>query len=78
MPAPAAQTNAASPTPSGTTSSPVQDVNNMFLQLLTAQLQSQSPLDPLDPNQFVAQLAQFDSLSELTQINQTLQQLIHP
>jgi len=48
----------------------------MFLQLLSAQLQAQSPLDPLDPNQFVAQLAQFQSLSELTQIDQGIQTLV--
>ena len=48
----------------------------MFLQLLTAQLQAQSPIDPLDPNQFVAQLAQFQSLSELTQIDGYMQTLV--
>jgi len=40
-----------------------------------AQLKSQSPLNPLDPNQFVAQLATFNSLSELTQIRQILQKI---
>lgn len=48
----------------------------MFLQLLSAQLQAQSPIDPLDPNQFVAQLAQFQSLSALTQIDQYMQELV--
>jgi flagellar basal-body rod modification protein FlgD len=48
----------------------------MFLQLLSAQLQAQSPIDPLDPNQFVGQLAQFQSLSELTQIDQSMQTLV--
>ncbi len=48
----------------------------MFLQLLSAQLQAQSPIDPLDPNQFVAQLAQFQSLSALTQIDQYMQTLV--
>ncbi len=48
----------------------------MFLQLLSAQLQAQSPINPLDPNQFVAQLAQFQSLSELTQIDQYMQTLV--
>jgi flagellar basal-body rod modification protein FlgD len=57
-------------------SNPGQDLNTMFMQLLVAQLKSQSPLDPLDPNQFVAQLAQFNSLSELTQIRQLLQQVL--
>lgn len=57
-----------------TTTKPSDQLNNMFMQLLVAQLKSQSPLDPLDPNQFVAQLAQFNSLSELTQIREILQQ----
>jgi flagellar basal-body rod modification protein FlgD len=59
-----------------TGTAPAQDLNTMFMQLLVAQLKSQSPLDPLDPNQFVAQLAQFNSLSELTQIRQLLQQVL--
>ncbi len=50
-----------------------QGLNTMFLQLLSAQLASQSPFDPLDPNQFVGQLAQFQSLSQLSQITQLLQ-----
>jgi len=60
------------------TATPSQDLNNMFLQLLVTQLKSQSPLDPLDPNQFVAQLATFNSLSELTQIRQILQKISTP
>ncbi len=49
-------------------------MNNMFLQLLTAQLKSQGPFDPLDPNQFVNQLAQFNTLNEVMQIRQIVQQ----
>ena len=49
----------------------------MFLQLLAAQLKAQSPTDPLDPNQFVAQLAQFQSLSALTDIDQNIQTLVN-
>ncbi|HEV2398285.1 MAG TPA: flagellar hook capping FlgD N-terminal domain-containing protein [Candidatus Sulfotelmatobacter sp.] len=51
-----------------------QGLNNMFLQLLVAQLQNQSPLNPMDPTQFVGQLAQFSELSEVTNIDQLLQQ----
>jgi hypothetical protein len=58
----------ASPLPSS------QSLNNMFLQLLVAQLQNQDPLSPLDPSQFVGQLAQFSELSEVTSIYQLLQQ----
>jgi len=46
---------------------------SQFLQLLVAQLKGQNPLDPLDGSQFVAQLAQFSSLEQLTRINQTLE-----
>jgi flagellar basal-body rod modification protein FlgD len=52
-----------------------QGLDTMFLQLLVAQLQNQDPTNPLDPSQFVGQLAQFSELSQVTQINQTLQQL---
>jgi flagellar basal-body rod modification protein FlgD len=55
------------------TDTSAQDMSNMFMQLLTAQLKSQSPINPLDPNQFVGQLAQFNSLSELVQIRELLQ-----
>ena len=54
---------------------PTQSTNNMFLQLLTAQLENQSPIDPVDPTQFTSQLVQFNMLDELTQINLTLQQI---
>jgi flagellar basal-body rod modification protein FlgD len=47
----------------------------MFLQLLVAQLQNQNPLTPLDPSQFVGQLAQFSELSTVTSIYQLLQQM---
>ncbi|MBI1741107.1 MAG: hypothetical protein HY233_09375 [Acidobacteriales bacterium] len=60
----------------GSAATPAADMNNMFMQLLVAQLKSQSPLDPLDPNQFVGQLATFNSLSELTQIREILQKLV--
>ena len=49
------------------------DPQNMFIQLLTAQLQNQTPLDPVDPTQFTNQLVQFNMLDQLAQINQTLQ-----
>jgi flagellar basal-body rod modification protein FlgD len=43
-----------------------------FMKLLIAQLQNQDPLNPLDSANFSAQLAQFSSLEQLTQINQKL------
>lgn len=43
-----------------------------FLKLLIAQLQNQDPLQPMDNQQFAAQLAQFNSLGQLIDINQKL------
>lgn len=43
-----------------------------FLQLMIAQLQNQDPLEPLDGTDYSAQLAQFSSLEQLNNINETL------
>jgi len=60
--------------PTGSTgSNPLQNTDTMFMQLLTAQLENQSPLDPVDPTQFTSQLVEFNMLDQLAQINQTLQ-----
>jgi flagellar basal-body rod modification protein FlgD len=47
-----------------------------FLTLLVAQLKNQDPLNPQDGTQFVAQLAQFNSLEQLISINQRLGQVL--
>src|SRR5205085_11868345 len=46
---------------------------DQFLQLLVAQMKNQDPLSPMDGSQMAAQLAQFSSVEQLTQINETLQ-----
>ena len=43
-----------------------------FLQLLVTQLRYQDPLNPSDPEDFAAQLAQFTSLEQLIQVNEHL------
>lgn len=48
-------------------------IDTMFMQLLMTQLRSQDPLSPMDPSNFVQQLAQVTTLDQLTQINQLLQ-----
>ncbi len=75
----AASTSAAASSSSTTSSStaPGVDLTNTFLQLLSVQLENQSPMNPVDPNQFVTQLATFDSLGELTQIQSLMQTLVN-
>jgi flagellar basal-body rod modification protein FlgD len=68
---------ASTPSTTSASTNPGLDLTNTFLKLLTVQLQNQSPLNPLDPNAFVTQLAQFDSLGELTQIQQLMQTLVN-
>lgn len=63
-------------TSSPTAAQPAKDGNVVnqadFMQLLITQLQNQDPLNPMDSANFSAQLAQFSSLQQLTEINQTL------
>lgn len=40
-----------------------------FLKLFIAQLQHQNPLEPLDNEQFITEMAQFSSLEELSNLN---------
>lgn len=47
-----------------------------FLTLLTTQLQNQSPLDPLDTNQFTAQLVQFSQVEQQLKMNDQLSALV--
>lgn len=47
-----------------------------FLQLLTTQLKNQSPLDPLDTNQFTQQLVQFAQVEQQLKANEQLTSLV--
>ena len=44
-----------------------------FLTLFTAQLQNQDPLDPMDNESFVSQLAQFSSLESMQSVDNSMQ-----
>lgn len=46
-----------------------------FLQLLITQLKYQDPLDPQDNSAFVAQLAQFSSLEQMTNVATNMENL---
>ncbi len=48
-----------------------------FLRLLVAQLQNQDPLSPLESQDFSAQLAQFSSVEQLTNIDTNLESSIN-
>jgi flagellar basal-body rod modification protein FlgD len=45
----------------------------MFLQLLVAQIKNQDPLNPADSLQFVSQLAQFSELEQVMGIRQDIE-----
>lgn len=49
---------------------------DQFLKLLVAQLQNQDPLNPLQGEAFVAQLATFSSLEQLVSINDNIKKLV--
>lgn len=46
-----------------------------FFQLIAAQLQNQNMLDPVDNTEYIAQMAQFSSLSKLNEIGQAMDKI---
>ncbi len=49
---------------------------NLFLSLLTTQLQNQDPLDPMDTGEMTNQLVQFSSVEQSIATNSNLEELI--
>jgi flagellar basal-body rod modification protein FlgD len=48
---------------------------SQFLSLLITQLQNQDPLNPIDNDDFISQLATFSSLDQLISINQAVTEM---
>jgi flagellar basal-body rod modification protein FlgD len=67
---------AAAPAGAASSASRIAADFDTFLTLLTAQLQNQDPLDPLDTDKFVSQLVEFSSVEQSIQTNQNLETLI--
>jgi len=62
---------------SSTAAVPKKDLDkDAFLQLFTQQLRAQDPLKPMDASSMTAQMAQFSSLEQLTNINTNLNNLL--
>lgn len=59
-----------------TSTSVINEAENRFLTLLTAQLKNQDPLNPLDNAQLTSQLAQISTVNGIEKLNATLQTLL--
>jgi flagellar basal-body rod modification protein FlgD len=55
---------------SSTTDGSADITSDDFLTLLVSELQNQDPTQPTDPNEYITQLAQVNSLQQLISINQ--------
>lgn len=55
---------------------PVSEERSQFLTLLTAQIENQDPLEPLDANQFIEQLATINALEQQIQTNEYLAEMV--
>lgn len=69
-----AATQSSSPTDSGSTSDASTSISaNDFLTLLVTEMQNQDPTSDMDPNEYINQLTEINSLEQLISINQNLQ-----
>lgn len=67
------QPSSGATTSSNSSTNPSQVSETQFLQLLTAQLQNQDPMQPMDDTQSVAELAQFSALQSQTNLASAFQ-----
>lgn len=56
--------------------SSMEDIQNRFLTLLTAQLKNQDPTSPMDSAQMTSQLAQISTVDGIERLNKTMQTLL--
>ncbi|MFW0883609.1 flagellar hook assembly protein FlgD [Candidatus Acidulodesulfobacterium sp. H_13] len=49
---------------------------NTFMNLMVKELQNQNPLEPMSNTNFISELAQFNSMNQLTSMNSTLKSLV--
>ncbi|WP_066259182.1 flagellar hook capping FlgD N-terminal domain-containing protein [Neobacillus drentensis] len=49
---------------------------DLFLQILTTQLRNQDPTQPMDDREMIAQMAQFSTLEQISNLNQAFNQFI--
>jgi flagellar basal-body rod modification protein FlgD len=59
-----------------TSQASLSDNFDTFLTILTAQIQNQDPLEPMDSNQFTEQLVQFSGVEQQIRVNSQLETLI--
>lgn len=50
---------------------------NLFLKMLVAQMTNQDPFNTQDPSQYITQLAQFNSLEQMMQLNDSMEYLVN-
>ncbi|MBL8093047.1 MAG: hypothetical protein JNL73_02680 [Anaerolineales bacterium] len=61
-----------SPTTTTAKSAASQSLQDQFLTLLVSQLKNQNPLEPMKNDEFLAQTAQFQSLTEMQKLNKSM------
>lgn len=68
----------ATPTPTASSTALAQTSSdyNMFLKLLTTQMQNQDPLKPMDSTEYTSQLAQFSQVEQTIQQTTTLNNIL--
>ncbi|MGH9741687.1 MAG: flagellar hook assembly protein FlgD [Candidatus Acidiferrum sp.] len=70
-------TSRATSSPSSSQDTPSNTLgSDSFITLLTAQLQAQDPLSPMDPDQMVSELTSINTLEQITQIRADMDTLV--